>query len=442
MNNPETAETDPAGTGIDLVSELESWRETLAKEIAKRNHGFHGGGPDLAVQRIISGILLLRIFEEKGIMPYGSLGHILQGEGRFSRFCVLLRRAEARYGSGLFALSIPGNTGDLPGGAMLSDLSIGDDIFGRIVTRTYSPDVRLDFQGITSVRIAGVFERLLERTIRISGHRLAIEERDEPGTVRSLPITQDVVDDMVEQTVGRSAGFLSPREMSSYRILDPACGSGGVLLSAYRFLLAWHRDWYIRNLVPLLGTGMSIGSPEFQAILPGNGQDQKGTRRGSRFDLPVRRVGESNGSDPSPVWTLTLAEKKRILTGILHGVDTDRRAVEATKCALLIELLADEDEASVLTELSLSGNPLLPLLDRNIRCGNPLIGMDYSDSGQSPPYDFRERKRINPFDWGSEFPGVFERGGFDLVIGNLPRGSKEYGKERNTYLQTHYRVFH
>ncbi len=435
VNNPDEPERDPCRTGSDLSDELGLWRETLAKEISRRSHGIHGGDPDLAVLKIISGILFLRICEEKGIEPYGTLGSLIGNEDRFPQFCSLLRRTEARYGTGLFDPAIPGK--HPPG--FLSDLVIGDDLFGRIISGAYPPDERIDFGGITSDALAEAYDRLLEKTIRISGRRLAIKGREE--SIPRIPLPPDVTRDMVEQTVGRKSWNSTPRDLSSYRILDPACGTGNFLLQAYRFLLSWHREWYIRNLVPLLQESTSIASPGILAILPGNGKNQEGTG-GSRFNLPIRRVGETNGSGSPPEWKLTLAEKKRILTSSLHGVDSDRRAVEATKFALLLELLADENESSVSTELMLSGMPLLPLLDRNFKCGNPLVGTDYSGSAQSPPYDYRERTAINPFDWSAEFPGVFERGGFDLVIGNPQNGPKEYRKGVKTYLQTHYRVYH
>jgi type I restriction-modification system DNA methylase subunit len=47
-----------------------------------------------------------------------------------------------------------------------------------------------------------------------------------------------------------------------------------------------------------------------------------------------------------------------------------------------------------------------------------LIGPDYF-SGQLLP-DEEEMRRVNPFDWKAEFPGIMQAGGFDAVIGNPP----------------------
>ncbi len=43
--------------------------------------------------------------------------------------------------------------------------------------------------------------------------------------------------------------------------------------------------------------------------------------------------------------------------------------------------------------------------------------------------------RINPFDWEKEFSEIFDRGGFDIIIGNPPWGAL-LSKEDEKYLQT------
>ena len=45
-----------------------------------------------------------------------------------------------------------------------------------------------------------------------------------------------------------------------------------------------------------------------------------------------------------------------------------------------------------------------------------------------------------PFDWRARFPQVFERGGFDIVIGNPPYVRMEYIKAIKPYLAEHYAV--
>ncbi len=50
--------------------------------------------------------------------------------------------------------------------------------------------------------------------------------------------------------------------------------------------------------------------------------------------------------------------------------------------------------------------------------------------------------RINAFDWNKEFPDVFEKGGFDAVIGNPPYVRQELLKGQKEYFNGHYEVYH
>jgi len=125
---------------------------------------------------------------------------------------------------------------------------------------------------------------------------------------------------------------------------------------------------------------------------------------------------------PNGEWRLTTAEKKRILLNHIYGVDIDRQAVEVAKLSLLLKVLETESDETLGKQLALfhdeAKERALPNLDRNIKCGNSLIGPDYV-SGQLLPDD-SELKRVNPFDWVNEFPEAMHVGGFDCVIGNPP----------------------
>src|SRR5207248_2448412 len=110
---------------------------------------------------------------------------------------------------------------------------------------------------------------------------------------------------------------------------------------------------------------------------------------------------------------------KRILLANIYGVDIDRQAVEVTKLSLLLKVLEDEQgESGQLALLEAEGERVLPDLDRNILCGNSLIGPDYFENSLLP--DAEAMKRVNPFDWRAGFPEAMRAGGFDCVIGNPP----------------------
>jgi hypothetical protein len=111
-------------------------------------------------------------------------------------------------------------------------------------------------------------------------------------------------------------------------------------------------------------------------------------------------------------WKLSVEKKKEILLNNIFGVDIDAQAVEVTKLSLLLKVIEDPGQLSLLDER------ILPDLGKNIQCGNSLIGPDYFE--EQLMVDEEERARVNAFDWKAAFPEVFAQGGFDVVVGNPP----------------------
>jgi type I restriction-modification system DNA methylase subunit len=82
----------------------------------------------------------------------------------------------------------------------------------------------------------------------------------------------------------------------------------------------------------------------------------------------------------------------------------------------LLKVLEGESEQTAKPRLI--KEPALPDLDKNIKCGNSLIGPDFSR--QMSLLDDEEKDRLNAFDWKTGFPETMSAGGFDVVIGNPP----------------------
>jgi len=192
----------------------------------------------------------------------------------------------------------------------------------------------------------------------------------------------------------------TPRQVNTLRILDPACGSGSFLLGAYQTLLDWHLEWY----------------SEHDAEKHAKGRQPK--------------IFHGPGGD----WRLTTAERKRILTNNIYGVDIDPQAVEVTKLSLLLKVLEGENAETLGKSLRLFHERALPDLADNIKCGNSLIGPDFYEGKQLSLIDEEERYRINAFDWDTEFPEIMTGGGFDAVIGNPPYvRTLNFGEEKSYF---------
>jgi hypothetical protein len=145
------------------------------------------------------------------------------------------------------------------------------------------------------------------------------------------------------------------------KVLDPACGSGAFLVAAFDYLIAEY-ERVNAAIAELTGAPQQLGL----------------------FDLD-----------------------RQILQDNLFGVDLNRESVEITKLSLWLKT-ARRDKP-------------LNNLDANIRCGNSLV----EPPGPKATAALREAFAALPadsraFDWRVAFPAVFERGGFDVVIGNPP----------------------
>jgi hypothetical protein len=135
---------------------------------------------------------------------------------------------------------------------------------------------------------------------------------------------------------------------------------------------------------------------------------------------------------------------QRILTDHVFGVDIDPQAVEVTKLSLLLKVLEGEIADTLGRQMKLFRERALPNLGDNIKCGNSLIGPDYFADRLEKTIDPDELRRVNPFDWDAEFPGILgkrvpkKRRGFDAVIGNPPYVRMKSFKPIKWYLKTKY----
>ena len=150
-------------------------------------------------------------------------------------------------------------------------------------------------------------------------------------------------------------------KVSELKILDPACGSGAFLIQALKRLLK-----------------------EYEWI-----SDEKARVNYQYKQTKVFDKGKTY---------------REILAKNLYGVDVNDESVEITKLALWLHTV-------------MPGQPLSSL-DNNILCGNSLVEWDIEETlGELSE---EQKDRINPFSYQTAFAGVFENGGFDVIIGNPP----------------------
>ncbi len=388
----DTRKKGTATVDDEFLKSIEEWRKYLATTISLANKHLDEDGINYTVQKTLDRIIFLRMCEDRGVEPYGELKKAAEIGGVYANLMQLFRHADDKYNSGLF---------DFVEDRLTPGLDVNNKVLKTIIKQLYYPHSEYEFSVMPADILGSVYERFLGKTIRLTpAHYAKIEEKPEVRKAGGVYYTPKyVVDYIVEHTVGKLLEGKTPKQVESLKICDPACGSGSFLIGAYRHLLDWHLQYYL--------------------------------------DKPPAK---SKKNPLTPDGNLTTAEKKRILTNNIFGVDIDPQAVEVTKLNLLLKALEGETQASINRQMQLFQERVLPNLGDNIKCGNSLIGNDFYDNQLELFPD--QMKKINAFDWEQGFPLVFAQGGFDAVIGNPPYVRQELLGDQKEYFKTHYKVYH
>ena len=219
----------PGSGGTALLHDLSRWREQLARSIARNNPGMRSGAIASAVNRILFSLLLLRFGEDRGLIATGTIRSLHEGYNS----CTL--PALLWYTRGLYA-------GDSPAGPEAGDsegLVVEDRVLCTIFSALASPERRYDLSVMPAENLAEVLLRYLARTVRRSASNQAgiVDTHDTAisggQTMPPLPLREY----LVQSSLSAARAARSHRDPLPLRVLDPACGAGGILLSVYQDLL-------------------------------------------------------------------------------------------------------------------------------------------------------------------------------------------------------------
>lgn len=354
----DTVKKGTATVDKEFLNSLDTWRTYLATSISLKNRDLEEDEINYTVQQTIDRLIFLRIAEDRGVEQYGQLKLSANQKGEaYQNLFYIFKKADEKYNSGLF---------DFKKDTISEALHIDNKVIKTIVNEMYYPSP-YEFSQIPVEILGSAYEQFLGKTITIDkAHRAKIEEKPEVRKAGGVYYTpQYIVDYIVKNTVGKLIEGKTPKQISTIKICDPACGSGSFLIGAYQYLLDYHKNYYTDN-------GTKVGKKDSPATPQGN---------------------------------LTSTEKKRILLNNIYGVDIDVNAVEVTKLSLLLKCMEGETATTIEQQQKLWHERILPTLDENIKCGNSLVDTDFYDSF----IDFGDQKRIKPFNWIKAFPEVFKK---------------------------------
>ena len=228
-----------------------------------------------------------------------------------------------------------------------------DKTFSAICDELSHENTPYNFDAIPIHILGSIYERFLGKVVHATDKRATIEEKPEVRKAGGVYYTpQYIVNYIVENTVGKLIEGKTPKQIAKMRFADIACGSGSFLITVFETLLDYHKQYYQQN-------------PE---------QAKK--------DGCILYEG---------AYRLSLKQKQEILTNNIYGVDIDQQAVEVTQLSLYLKLLEDETTATANDTWVLFKEQLLPDLNKNIVCGNSLIGTDILDLTLFPSPLAKER---------------------------------------------------
>ena len=343
---------------IDTVflKQLNGWRLKLCEDILAREGVNDENMLNEVAQLFILRILFLRMCEDRGITNYKILKETAQ-TNNWNAFVDLLVEADKRFDSGLFD-----KTNDPFSSSKRQSIHLDSNTVQSIVDSLYFPEAPYTFAVFEPEFLGSVYEQFLTERIVIESGIVKLTPKPEHVDRDVVATPQPIIERIVQNTLYPTLQHLDASEIMKKRVLDPACGSGGFLISAFGLLMDVITSLYEK-------------AEDYSKIY-----------------------------ETSDGWQLTFEQKCNILTSCIYGVDRDYAATEVTKFSLLVKLLDSETSTSLPLR-----NSLLPQLDSNIAFGDALVDdRVYTNDPFSTTIG-------PPLNWGQSIPHKF-----DYIIGNPP----------------------
>lgn len=333
------------------------------------------------VQLIIDRIIFIRVCESKGIEESKLLKNYMNCDfwKKFKESCY--SQFYNHYDGAMFS-----NEDD-----KFRKLVIDNEIFDEFIKKLYYP-YPYKFDAIPVQVIAKVYEEFLAYSlVEKNGIVVAELKREYVKTNGAVPTDENVARMICNETIDLSE-VNSVEDIFNIKVLDPCCGSGIFLITAYEKI-----------------------SDKIKKL------DKKG-----KYCLYY------NGEK-----CLTLDTKRKLINSCLYGMDIDLTAIEVTKMSLALKII-DDIVPELYSACGIFGKKILRDIHNNIVCGNTLVDGNIKLLSS-------EIIEVKPISIKKRFRSVFLDGGFSYIIGNPPYVETKYFKASSltmhAYLKDKYDSF-
>ncbi|MBQ8245537.1 MAG: Eco57I restriction-modification methylase domain-containing protein [Lachnospiraceae bacterium] len=392
-----------------LYKDYSLFKRELFEDILKNNSAQEGDEKEWQLllykktQKLLDRLLFIFFAEDGGLLPPNSIVQILnqwQQLKVLDAYTPLYNRIKQYFGyldkgndsRGIFAY----NGGLFRTDEVLDSLIISDELLYKH-TKILS---EYDFKSDVDVNILGhIFEHSLSEIEEVTQRIMGVEvdssksKRKKDGVFYTPSyITKYIVENTVGKLCAEKKQTLDIKEEEYFSDRKRQKQTKLHLLEQ----LKAYREWLLQITIldPACGSGAFLNA----ALL---------------FLMDEHRLIDEMEAKVVGSTIVFQDIENSILENNLFGVDINEESVEIAQLALWLRTAKPQRKLSSLSE--------------NIKCGNSLIS-DPAIAGDKA------------FDWEKEFPQVFAKGGFDVVIGNPPYGA-DLSKEQKKYLETRFDTF-
>lgn len=392
-----------------LYKDYASFRTDLWLDMVKNNNGIDKLLLFKKTQKLLDRFLFILFAEDSGLLPPNLIStivqrwYVLKEEDNYKSLYEIFKQHFGYINTGRSGKTQADDIFAYNGGLFLTDILLDEVIIeDEIIYRHVIKLSKYNFQSEVDVNILGhIFENSLSEietiTAQLQGQVIdkSKSKRKKDGVFYTPKfITKYIIDNTI--------GKLCTEKKVELNIVDEEFAKGRKnrkkdVIKKLQDQLKSYRSWLLEITIcdPACGSGAFLNQAlEFLM----NEHIYIDKLQAQLFGLSIVFQDVSN----------------HILENNLFGVDINEESVEIAKLSLWLR--------------TAQRGRKLTTLNNNIQCGNSLIDVISVAKGKA-------------FNWKNAFPDIFEKGGFDVIIGNPPYGDYFSTEEKEYVLKKYPQSF-